>query len=230
MSGRKKIYKFEPFEATSGVGRTAGGSQKLIYIDQQGRGQRETSTQIAYSMLVSPAFKDLTARQRMLYIYAKSQFYGARDRPCNTYPDVEEYQQHRGMMHFYLNHNLLSGVFGLYSKDNHRCLYNDIKAIVAHGFIEPCTAGGNVTSSNHTRRIYKYSTAWKDWKPGREWRHDSEAKKWRWYDLKARDWIEEPESPGTDNEKKVMVPNDTTLEQNLLPNDTTVTDVSHEKE
>ena len=127
MSGRKKIYKFEPFEATSGVGRTAGGSQKLIYIDQQGRGQRETSTQIAYSMLVSPAFKDLTARQRMLYIYAKSQFYGARDRPCNTYPDVEEYQQHRGMMHFYLNHNLLSGVFGLYSKDNHRCLYNDIK-------------------------------------------------------------------------------------------------------
>ncbi len=80
----------------------------------------------------------------MLYVYAKSQFFGALSRPANDFKDeygntLEKFQQYQGRECFYLNHKLMSEVFGLYPKTNHRDLYFDIEALIQRGFIERVT-------------------------------------------------------------------------------------------
>ena len=140
MARKKKKNPYFPFESLS-------TSPEHTYIDSSGRSLTDTTTNICVSMMRSPPFKDLTPRQRMLYIYAKSQFYGGR-------------------AYFYLNHKLLTDVFGLYTKGNYRDLYRDIDALETHGFIERVT---NVerkptTETNGMRTIFQYSDKWKSWK------------------------------------------------------------------
>lgn len=160
-----KIREFYAFEATSKLTENADGQTQHKFI-HNGKEQVDTTTVITYSMMVSEAFKDLTARQRMLYIYAKAQFYGARSRPCRDFPDITDFHEYNGQRYFYLNHRLLSDVYGLYPKSNHRDLYKDIEELVKHGFIEYYTEPKAVNKSNHMRTIYRYSEAWKEWQPG----------------------------------------------------------------
>ena len=154
MARKNKISKraYMPFESLS-----TNKDHKFI---SNGKEQTDTTTNICYSMLISPAFMDLSARQRMLYIYAKSQYFGARSRPKNDYKDIEEYQKDGGRKYFYLNHYLLSEVYGLYPKSNTRDLYKDINVLIEHGFIEQVSNG----RANQKRSIYKYSEKWKLWK------------------------------------------------------------------
>lgn len=140
-----------PFESLS-------NNREHEYI-VDGKKQTDTTTNICYSMLTSPAFKDLTAKQRMLYIYAKTQFYGARSRPKDDYKDIEEYQKDGGRKYFYLNHKMITEVFALYPKSNTRDLYTDIQVLIEHGFIEQVSNG----RINQKRSIYTYSTKWKEW-------------------------------------------------------------------
>lgn len=156
---KNRVKNYYPFESMSKVERCVDGKDKHRFI-MDGKEHTDTTTMITYSMMISAAFKDLTARQRMLYIYAKSQFYGARSRPCNDFKDIETFKEYNGARYFYLNHRLLSDVYSLYPKSNHRDLYADIEALINHGFIEKYSGG----KSNHARAIYRYSEAWKDWK------------------------------------------------------------------
>lgn len=184
MSSRNKKYKIQdyyPFEATSKVKTCSDGKDRHRFIDRNGKEQTDTTTLLTYSMMISGAFKDLTARQRMLYVYAKSQFYGARSRPGKDFTDVPEFKEYKGQKYFYLNHALLSDVYGLYPKTNHRDLYKDIEALVKHGFIEYYTEPKAVNKSNHMRTIYRYSEAWKDWKQGYEYTRN--GNKWEWVKL-----------------------------------------------
>ena len=124
-----------------------------------GKQYTDTTANVCYSMLISPAFKDLTPRQRMLYIYAKTQYFGAKSRPKSDYPDIEEYKTDNGRKYFYLNHFLLSNVFGLYPKSNTRDLYADTNKLIEHGFIKQVSNG----KINQKRSIYTYSDEWKEW-------------------------------------------------------------------
>lgn len=167
MSRRKyKIQDFYPFEGKSKVKTCSDGKERHRFLDN-GKEQTDTTTLLTYSMLTSEAYKDLTPRQKQLYVIAKSQFYGARSRPCRDFPDIKEFQEYKGQKYFYLNHVLVSDIFGLYPKSNHRDLYKDVKALIDHGFIEQYSGSGNVGSGNHMRSIYRYSEGWKDWKKGK---------------------------------------------------------------
>lgn len=168
----KKPPEYNRFESRSFLEQDYNGNWKHRYTAENGKRRTETTTALHYSLLTSDAFKDLTASQRMLYVYAKTQFYGAVSRPAKDFKDIKEYQEQQGRMFFYLNHKLMTEVFGLYAKSNHRSLYRDVQALEDHGFIERVTniktdgeKGGNIEGGNHMRTIYKYSEDWKDWKP-----------------------------------------------------------------
>lgn len=165
----KKPNEHYRFESKSKLKQDKGGHWKHVFLNNNGNEQPDFTTQIMYTMLISPPFKDLTARQRMLYVYAKSQFFAAVSRPSIDFRDeegkpLEIFQKYQGKECFYLNHKLMSEVFGLYPETNHRDLYFDIEALVQRGFIERVTGYGRnkITETNHMRNIYKYSEKWKE--------------------------------------------------------------------
>ena len=175
----KKPYY--PFESKSALRMNGRGEEKHIFTEN-GKDHIETTTLICWSMLTSGAFCDLTPRQRMLYICAKSLFYGSRSSPKREYPDITEFQRYKKAdYYFYLNHNLVTSVFKLYPKSNHRDLYKDIRALVGHGFIEYFNEPKAVNSSNHMRTIYCFSDGWKQWKPGHE--YIKEGNTWKWVQI-----------------------------------------------
>jgi hypothetical protein len=115
----------------------------------------DTSANIYESMLQSPAWKDLKPRERQLYLYCKSQYYGKR-KPSKDYPDIEAFQSAEC---FYLN--LASVVnYGIYKRSGNKEFYSDMKTLAEHGFIEVVSSG----RYTKTKSIYKYSSKWKNWK------------------------------------------------------------------
>lgn len=134
MGQRKKSYAPKSFEST-GI-------------------SNDTSANIYGSMLESPAFKDLSKNQRLLYVYMKKQYYGTR-KPGRDYPNMEQLQ---GDDLFYFNF-ALAEKYGLYSRSNDRQFYKDIKDIEQHGFIKT-VSNGKATKS---RSIYKFTGDWKLW-------------------------------------------------------------------
>lgn len=136
------------------------GKSRRKYIpksfESTGR-SNDTSANIYDSMLISAAFRDLSARQRMLYVYCKSQYYGKR-KPQADYPGIEAVQ---GDECFYLNHALISDVYGLYPKTNRRDFYRDMQKLADNGFIEIVSSG----YAAKKRSIYKFSDKWSGWKP-----------------------------------------------------------------
>lgn len=113
-----------------------------------------TSANVYGSMLESPAFKDLSKNQRLLYIYMKKQYYGTR-KPGQDFPDMEQLQ---GDNLFYFN-LALAEKYGLYSRSNDRQFYADIRAVEQHGFIKTVSSG----RATKSRSIYKFTGDWKEW-------------------------------------------------------------------
>ena len=134
MSRRKKRYTPKTFESD---GRT-----------------NDTSANIYESMLESKAFKDLTKNQRLLYVYMKAQHYGKR-KPGKDFPDREDLQEESV---FYFN-MAVAEKYVLYSRNNHTSFYNDIKALVNHGFIRVVSTGKTVMKKS----IYDFCGDWKNW-------------------------------------------------------------------
>lgn len=134
MASRRRKYKPKSFEST---GRS-----------------NDTSANIYESMLQSDAYKHLTKNQRLLYMYMKSQYYGKR-KPGKDFPDVEQLQ---GDELFYFNLSLAES-YGLYTKNNHKALYNDIRALERHGFIKTIING----AATKTRSVYQLIGDWKFW-------------------------------------------------------------------
>lgn len=114
----------------------------------------DTSANIFESMLQSPAWRDLKPRERQLYLYCKSQYYGKR-KPKQDYPDIEKIQSDEC---FYMN---LGAVvqYGIYTRSGHKEFYADMKTLIEHGFIE-LISNGRATKS---KSIYKYSSKWQEW-------------------------------------------------------------------
>lgn len=134
MGNRKKSYTPKAFEST---GRS-----------------NDTSANIYESMLLSAAYQDLNIRQRQLYVCMKAQYYGKR-KPGKDYQEIDLLQ---GDDLFYFPMSLAEK-YALYTRENHKQFYNDIKVIENHGFIQTVSNG----KSTKSRSIYKFSGDWRDW-------------------------------------------------------------------
>ncbi len=104
----------------------------------------DISANIYMSMLLSDAWKALTATQQRLYLYCKAQYYGQKKKPNDD------------SLCFNMNQAKWSG-YGLYKVTNASGFYRDMAALIEHGFIA-CVESGAAT---RTKSIYRFSDAWK---------------------------------------------------------------------
>lgn len=120
-------------------------------------GKNDTYAAIYDSMLYHPAFMSLKNRQKVLYLYIKSRYFGHK-KPREDFPDIPDL---RGDDLFYFP--LTAGIeAGIYTSSMKRELYNDIKALEEHGLIR------TVFNGKPTKRksIYGFSNKWQTWEGG----------------------------------------------------------------
>lgn len=127
MSRRKTPYQKKPFEST-GAGN-------------------DTSANVYMSMLLSDAWKDLTANQQRLYLYCKAQYYAERNKPDDD------------PLAFTMNQAKWADLYMLYKKSNAASFIRDIEALIEHGFIV-CKSCGALTRS---KSVYQFSAKWQQW-------------------------------------------------------------------
>lgn len=139
---RKKKHKYRDFESLNGSS----------FVNQNGKLQAETTANICESMLQSKAFKGLTLKQKVLYLYCKSQYYGKR----KPKKDYEKQGLFQGEEYFYFNIQLASD-YGLYTMANHKRLYTDLRALEMAGFIS-CEKSGK---GHKEKNVYCFSDEWK---------------------------------------------------------------------
>ncbi len=143
--GRKPKHKAEPYES-------AGG-----YYTLHGRKARgDVSANLYESMLRSDAFKALTDRQKVLFVYCKAQYYGKR-KPQRDYPGMEQFQ---GDDKFYMNLDLAINEYELYPQGSASNFYKDMNALVEHGLIDRISSG----QKRRQKSVYGFSDRWKAWK------------------------------------------------------------------
>lgn len=141
---KRKKWTARPFE-----------SQGQRFTDPfTGAIRTDTSANLYESMMLSPAFQDLTNRQKLLYLVAKAQFFGHR-KPEQDFPDIE---QVKGDDCFYLNLGSVTR-YGLYTRNMRGKFYSDIKALESHGFVKTLSSGKTTKSKS----IYKFCPDWKYW-------------------------------------------------------------------
>lgn len=127
MSRRKTPYQKKPFEST-------GASN-------------DTSANVYMSMLLSDAWRALTAQQQRLYLYCKAQYYAEKQKP-NGDP-----------LCFTLNQSKWADLYGIYKKNNAASFSRDMSALIEHGFVS-CVICGAFTRS---KSIYRFSAKWQKW-------------------------------------------------------------------
>ena len=120
-------------------------------------GSGDAFARIYESMLISPAFLDLSKNQRLLYVCMKAQWYGKR-KPRKDYEGVEGLQ---GDDVFYFPRTSAER-YGLYTRNNHKQLSKDIEALQEKGFIETVASG----KATFKKSIYRFSDHWRTWRDG----------------------------------------------------------------
>lgn len=138
------------------------GKRKVSYQPKSFETSGKNSfTSIYGDMLASEAFRDLTDRQKVLYLYAKSRYYGqttkAKERLFQAFTDLTLPGDISTF--FSLTAGNVTKDFGLYDKNHLSYFYRDLAELIRHGFIRcvACGAKGKVAS------IYQYSDKWKKW-------------------------------------------------------------------
>lgn len=142
----KKKYQAHPFESAGGY--RSRNSDKL---------KDDVSANLYESMLRSPAYMDLTDRQKVLYVYCKLQFFGKR-KPQRDFPEVEQF---KGEDRFYMNVSMVLEEYGLYTRKSTSTFYHDMDALIKHGFIDRISSG----KSHRQKTVYAFSDRWKQWNP-----------------------------------------------------------------
>lgn len=140
---RKKRPQHEPksFESTG----------KNFTNPATGHIQTESYATIYESMLMNPMFQNLLPRQQVLYLLCKAQYYGKR-KPNRDYPDVEEFKDDAC---FYMNKATVQR-YNLYAQSTKGRLYEDMEALIAHGFVDRVMSG----KATHEKTVYKLSDRW----------------------------------------------------------------------
>lgn len=105
-------------------------------------GGNRLSANIYVSMMQSNAWMKLSKNARLLYLYMKAQYYGARNLPERPNTD------------FVFNWALVSKTYKLYT--NYQRFENDRNMLIEYGFIELIENGKNT----RTKSIYRFSDKW----------------------------------------------------------------------
>lgn len=114
--------------------------------------KNDTSANIYMSMLMSPAWKDLTPKQQQLYVYCKAQKYAEKSKT-------------HGEESYTMNRSKWCSLYELYAINNAKGFYRDMEALITHGFVDCVECGANT----RTKSIYKLSSRWHNYdKPGYE--------------------------------------------------------------
>lgn len=104
----------------------------------------DTSANIYMSMLMSPAWMDLTAQQKTLYLYCKAQYYAEKKKP-----DGEP-------LSFTMNQAKWASLYKLYDKSNARGFYRDMTELIEHGFVTCVSCGAGTMCKS----VYRFSSMW----------------------------------------------------------------------
>ena len=104
----------------------------------------DTSANLYMSMLISDAWRALTAQQQRLYLYCKAQYYAEKQKPNGD------------TLCFTMNQSKWCGLYGLYEKSNAKGFYRDMAALIEAGFVT-CAECGSLT---RTKSIYRFSSMW----------------------------------------------------------------------
>ncbi len=105
-------------------------------------GGQNLSANIYASMMQSNAWMKLTKQARLLYVYMKLQYYGAK--PIKDHPNTD----------FVFNWALVSKTYRLYK--NHTSFERDRDLLIEYGFIETVENG----RFSRTKNIYRFSDKW----------------------------------------------------------------------
>lgn len=124
MSKRKTPYQKKPFESRG----TSGDTSANLYV----------------SMLLSDAWRSLTAQQQRLYLYCKAQYYAEKQKPIGD------------PLCFTMNQSKWCALYELYEKSNAKGFYRDMAALIEAGFVS-CVECGAIT---RTKSIYRFSAKW----------------------------------------------------------------------
>ena len=116
----------------------------------------DTHARIFHSMMVSPAWKDLTSNQKVLYLACKDRFFGE-----DSIYDSDGKKQE---LWFYMNADLWSNLYALYPRSSNERFKQDKKALMSHGFIEEISPG----KTTRKKSIYAFSDEWKNWSESEE--------------------------------------------------------------
>ena len=107
----------------------------------------DTSANIYMSMLLSPAWKDLTANQQRLYVYCKAQYYAEKQKPNGD------------VLCFTMHQSKWCDLYNLYKRNNAASFIRDMTELIAHGFVS-CVECGAISRS---KSIYRFSSKWQKW-------------------------------------------------------------------
>ena len=123
----------------------------------------DTSANIYMSMLTSPAFLDLTPRQQMLYVYAKSRLYGQKTADKKAlFKQFDDLSEPAYIDPFFsLSNHEVTEELKIYSKSNLMSFYRDLEQLILHGFIKCVACRSSERSKKRT--IYTYSDKWQIW-------------------------------------------------------------------
>ena len=105
-------------------------------------GGNRLSANIYASMIQSKAWMQLSKNARLLYVYMKMQYYGAKN--LVDHPETD----------FVFNWALASKTYKLYS--NYARFKSDRDMLIKYGFIEVIENGKNT----RTKSIYRFSDKW----------------------------------------------------------------------
>lgn len=106
----------------------------------------DVSSNIYQSMVTSLAWKQLSSRQKVLYMYCKLQHYAQKNKP-----DPDDRTK------FFLNQHKWLKEYELYPSSNLGAFYRDMEKLIEFGFIRCVHAG----SSSRTKNVYQFSDKWR---------------------------------------------------------------------
>ena len=110
-----------------------------------GRMKKQVFSGIYASQIQSVAFRALTDKQKVLFLYMRMQEH-AEEKPSGF-----------GENCFYFPRALWSKTLGLYQKDTR--YYTDLDALIEAGFVD-CIASGYTTRE---KSVYRFSERWKEY-------------------------------------------------------------------
>ena len=148
MSKRKDKYRPKAFESNG----------QFLPKKKNGNNATDVSANIYISMLISNAWRNLTLKQKELYLYCKAQYYGEKKTAADHLTAQEKASGANVSIEkrFTMNKSKWDDFYGLYTDNTKRYFYSDMKALIDNGFIKVVSNG----KSNRTKNIYEFSSHW----------------------------------------------------------------------